>query len=191
MPLAAPSANRFGRISPTSAQAVADELGDRVPLILDGGACAVGVESTVVEVRADGSLVLLRPGGTPADALAQVASLVARGESPTGPQLSPGLLASHYAPRKPLRLIGDEPLPDGRIGLLLFSDAGRAHLPAKVVAVRVLSAGGDLAEAARNLFAALRALDDSDAEVLLYEACPEEGLGVAIADRLRRASAPR
>jgi L-threonylcarbamoyladenylate synthase len=194
-PLAAPSANRFGRISPTTAQHVAAELGDRIGLIVDGGACAVGVESTIVAVDRDGGLTLLRPGMLGADKLGAVAGVtVARAarvsdERPT----APGMLASHYAPRKPLRL----GVPGGDVGYLAFSgDAAaiEAGLGPRAV-VRVLSPSGDVAEAARNLFAYLRELDESHAETLVAEPVPAalagDGLGHAIADRLARAAAAR
>ncbi|CAN5801351.1 L-threonylcarbamoyladenylate synthase [soil metagenome] len=134
VPLAAPSANRFGRISPTRAEHVAAELGDRIPLILDGGASAVGVESTIVAVGADGELVLLRPGGIPKDALARVAKQevgVAPGagepETGRGTPRAPGMLGSHYAPHKPLVLLPApmDQLTDERLqGLLADAMAG-------------------------------------------------------------------
>jgi L-threonylcarbamoyladenylate synthase len=128
VPLAAPSANRFGRISPTRAEHVASELGDRIPLILDGGAAPVGVESTIVAVGAGGELVLLRPGGIPREALARVAgrevtevSHVGEGMSGAGAPLAPGMLESHYAPRKRLVLLPTplEELTDERLGRFL------------------------------------------------------------------------
>jgi len=120
VPLAAPSANRFGRISPTRAEHVASELGDRIPLILDGGPAPVGVESTIVAVGAGGELVLLRPGGIPREALARVAGTEV-GDVPTvdaGAQPAPGMLESHYAPRKRLVLLPTplDQLPDEQLG---------------------------------------------------------------------------
>jgi L-threonylcarbamoyladenylate synthase len=204
-PLAAPSANRFGRISPTSAEDVESELGDRVPLILDGGRCLVGVESTVLAVGAHGELTLLRPGGTPIELIERVAGarpIVATRAAP-GAAPSPGMLDSHYAPRTPLilldvpleqmpRLPGDLP---PRVGLLVQAgdpDEAAERLrrrTGRAVVARALSATGDREEAARNLFAVLRALDASGAELLLAEPCDDErGLGHAIGDRLRRAA---
>ncbi len=211
-PLAAPSANRFGRISPTSAADVAAELGDRIPLILDGGRCSVGVESTVLLLDGDGLPILLRPGGVDPDAIGRLlgspvrtwSPLAAPGASPA-PAVSPGLMASHYAPRKRLRLLpgplaGVERaalptvLPD-RLGLLLVSgdpESGArrfAEVTGRRVIARTLSRSGDLVEAARNLFAELRGLDASEAEEIFAEPCSrQEGLGYAIGDRLRRAS---
>ncbi len=204
LPLAAPSANRFGRISPTTASDVDAELGQRVALILDGGACEVGIESTVVQLVA-GGLQLLRPGGTSVDALRTVARIRTASAAPSLAQPSPGLLASHYAPRKPLVLLdgplAESTLPPGqKIGLLLFSDgphnesaaAARALVESgRVVDCRTLSPTGDVAEAARRLFAELRALDAGPAELLWAEPCAPTGLGMAILDRLQRAAAPR
>jgi L-threonylcarbamoyladenylate synthase len=172
-PLAAPSANRFGRISPTSAADVVAELGDRVELVVDGGPCAVGLESTIVAVGEDGELTLLRPGGVAVEA------------RPGGPEVrAPGMLPSHYAPHKPLVFLGAS-APAGRVALLAFDPATAA----RVAAVRTEVLGLDLEAAARRLFAALRALDACDADVIVAEPCPSRaGLGHAIADRLERAA---
>lgn len=196
-PLAAPSANRFGRISPTSAGDVVAELGGRIAAVLDGGRCAVGIESTIVSLV--GPPALLRPGGTPAAAIDEVLGTpLARGLTPTMP-LAPGMLPQHYAPRTPLLLLGELPtdLPD-HIGLLVQSgDAARAaadlaRRTGKKVTAQSLSAAGDLVERARHLFGALRALDDSGAALILAEDCAEDdGLGHAIRDRLRRAQTKR
>lgn len=214
MPLAAPSANRFGRISPTTAEAVLTELGDRIPAVLDGGPCEVGLESTVLRVEADGALTLLRPGGVAPEELERVAGAhVGRGErpSPAGGLASPGTLESHYAPGRPLAVlpaavrdltpeqvaqVWRDVASARALGLLAFADEGAgAHLAAlleRPVLARTLSPTGDLAEAARTLFAALRDLDRADVDLLLAEPCPVgTGLGHAIRDRLRRASAPR
>jgi L-threonylcarbamoyladenylate synthase len=206
-PLAAPSANRFGRISPTSAEDVQAELHDRLALILDGGRCRIGVESTVVAVEPGGELRLLRPGGTPAEEIERVTGARPIAVSrPTGAAPSPGMLDSHYAPTKRLILLGgpagdpDDAALRGielpaRLGLLARAGdpAERAHRFAlatrREVEVRVLSSTGDLEESARNLFAALRALDGSAAELLFAEPCTDErGLGWAIRDRLQRAA---
>jgi L-threonylcarbamoyladenylate synthase len=207
-PLTAPSANRFGRVSPTCAQDVAEELGDRIELILDAGRCEVGIESTVVVVGAEGDLGLLRPGGTPTTEIEAAVGRPlrpARGGRPTGP----GMLESHYAPGTPLHLLPgpvdqtglreigrliEGTTAAGWIGLLLFSGdpGGAAHRTGirlgRPVAARSLSVSGDLVEAARNLFARLRELDGLGAETILAEPCPiRAGLGHAIADRLERA----
>lgn len=213
IPLAAPSANRFGRISPTTAADVLAELRGRIRFILDGGPSEVGLESTIIEIASGGEMTLLRPGGVPASRIAQIA-----GEAPTlaahrpGDRIrAPGTLDSHYAPAKPLLVLpGSVPRLDalpgglreridaapGPVGLLLFSGdapsaaARLARWTARMVVVETLSPSGNLEEAARRFFGALRALDGSRAAILLAEPCPtEEGLGHALADRLRRASA--
>jgi L-threonylcarbamoyladenylate synthase len=190
-PLAAPSANRFGRISPTSAADVVAELEGRVELVLDGGPCEVGLESTVVAVD-EGGLTLLRPGGVPVAALEAIAP-VARGARGI---LAPGMLPGHYAPAKRLILL-DAPVAElvqapraTRLGLLAFHEGAGERLAALAgcpVVTRLLPA--DAEGAARGLFAALRALDASDADLLVAEPYPDgEGLGHAIADRLARAA---
>ncbi len=215
VPLAAPSANRFGRISPTTAQAVREELGGRIPWILDGGPCEVGLESTIVGMSADGSgeLELLRAGGVPIEKIEAVlgyrlkrrTSVAVAGTA----AVAPGMLESHYAPAKRLEILpaAVRDLPESFriaaaevVGLLAFSgDEGELSKKFSAlregpvrVRVRVLSRTGDLDAAAQALFAAMRELDASDAEVIYAEPCPSsEGLGFAIADRLRRAAAPR
>ncbi|GAB3569385.1 L-threonylcarbamoyladenylate synthase [Spirosoma luteolum] len=185
-PLAAPSANPFGYISPTSAQHVADQLGGQVPYVLDGGPAQVGLESTIVGFEADGPVVY-RLGGM---ALEQLEGLIGpvrvQAHSTSNPQ-APGMLSSHYAPRKPLTLLapGSSPAPAPRIGALAFREPFGGIDPAHQ---RVLSPTGDLAEAAKNLFAHLRALDALDLDRLYAEPLPPHGLGLAINDRLRRAS---
>jgi L-threonylcarbamoyladenylate synthase len=197
-PLAAPSANRFGRISPTSAAAVAAELGGRIPLIIDGGACREGLESTIVEVVAAPVrplLRVLRAGPVTREQLRAFGKVVAAPRI-CGAPAAPGQLASHYAPRTPLRLFARpeefHPAPDRRYGLLSYRGAGKdgwidAHPWA---AVEVLSpGGGKLAEAAVRLFHALRRLDNAGLDEIVAEPVAEVGLGVAIMDRLRRAAA--
>ena len=186
-PLAAPSANLFGHVSPTTAQHVVDQLGERVSYVLDGGPCAIGLESTIMGWEGE-RCVLHRLGGVPLEELEELVGRIDPARSSVLP-LAPGMLASHYAPRTPL-LLGDvdallEQHGGKRIAVLAFATARRAH------ALRVLSPRGDLTEAARELFAALRALDMSGAELLVAERAPEHGLGRAINDRLRRASAAR
>lgn len=171
-PLAAPSANASGTISPTTAAHVAASLGDRVPLIVDGGATPGGLESTIVGV--DGTAVtLLRPGGIPADGLGINAA-------PRAGIVAPGQLASHYAPRQPVRLAAISAEPDEfLIGFGL------------VAGDLTLSATGDLAEAATALFAALHTAQASGAARIAVAPIPGTGIGVAINDRLRRAAARR
>lgn len=183
-PIAAPSANRSGKISPTSAAHVAASLGDRVALILDGGPCAVGLESTIVELSGPQPNVL-RPGGISLDALSaalgQTPHLVAQG-SPR----APGMLSSHYAPGLPVRLNATAAAP-GEI-LLAF---GPQPAPTGFARVLWLSRRGDLNEAAAQLFAHLHTADDPLYAGIAVAPIPEAGLGLAINDRLRRAAAPR
>lgn len=228
--LAAPSANRFGRISPTKAEHVFEELGDRIGYILDGGSCEIGVESTVLSIAKDGTPSLLRPGqisrpeleallgtqvGTGVSGEKQGAAIAMGQVAAPGP----GMLESHYAPTKPLYLLtrslaalshSPEALTEdpvlkealsknpSRIGVLLmlgnpqtaqttFSKWTKASVEAMS-----LSTSGDLAEIAKNLFSRLRELDHSNADILIAEPCESvEGLGHAISDRIRRASAKR
>jgi L-threonylcarbamoyladenylate synthase len=183
-PIAAPSANRSGHVSPTSARHVLDDLDQRLAMILDGGATPHGLESTVVDASGDG-VVLLRPGAVPAEAIAaRLARPLIRAAAIADAPLSPGQLASHYAPKARLRLDAG----DAREGeaLLAFGPAAPSH-----GFVINLSPSGDLIEAAANLFAALRALDAAGAAAVAVMPIPDTGLGDAINDRLRRAAAPR
>jgi L-threonylcarbamoyladenylate synthase len=185
LPLAAPSANRSGAVSPTRADHVADSLGERVPLILDGGPCLVGVESTVLDLTGP-TPVLLRPGGATREAIEVVVGPVELSDAlPTGSAIrsSPGQLESHYAPSRPVRLEARQVSPDE--GLLAFGP----HPPAGAVMTCNLSPAGDLAEAAANLFAYMRALDRPGIGRIAVMPIPQTGLGVAINDRLRRAAA--
>ncbi|MBT6427108.1 MAG: L-threonylcarbamoyladenylate synthase, partial [Rhodospirillaceae bacterium] len=178
-PIAAPSANRSGRISPTTAAHVRDELGEDVDMILDGGPCEIGLESTVVGFRND-QPVLLRPGGIAMEQLEAVTGALEMVEEGAAPS-SPGQLASHYAPAKPLRLNATEAVGDE-----ILMGFGTAFDPATN-----LSPAGDLIEAAANLFALLRRLDRAPGRGIAVAPIPETGLGRAINDRLRRAAAPR
>lgn len=181
-PLAAPSANRSGAVSPTAAGHVAESLGGRVSLILDGGPCRVGVESTVLDLTTERP-TLLRPGGVPAEALEAVLgqALLRPATDPSAPR-SPGMLESHYAPGVTVRLGACCPGPGE--ALLAFG-------PAPADAALNLSPSGDLEEAAANLFAMLRSLDRPGCRGIAVMPIPDHGLGLAINDRLRRAAAPR
>ncbi len=183
-PIAAPSANRSGRVSPTTAEHVLDELDGRIAAVLDGGPCRVGLESTVIDLTTPLAR-LLRPGGLAAEAIAAVVGPLDTAAVDAAAPLSPGMLASHYAPALPLRLQAKAVQP----GEALLAFGGRAPRGAKEV--RWLSRSGDLAEAAVNLFAALRALDRPEFTGIAVMPIPEHGLGLAINDRLRRAAAPR
>ena len=186
-PLAAPSANRFGRISPTSAAHVFEELFGRIPLIVDGGASEHGVESTIISVQKN-CLTILREGPVTREQLAKFADVGRATEDKVRPE-APGGLPSHYAPRTPLTIVDDisaVTVPQGqRYGALLWS---RAPLSETFVESRRLSATSDLREAAANLFRELRELDHAGLDCVVAEAIPETGLGAAIMDRLRRAA---
>ena len=176
-PLAAPSANPSGRLSPTAADHVLDGLTGRIDAVLDGGPCAVGVESTILDLRAEP--ILLRAGGLPVEALQDALGRPLAEAGATARPVAPGQLASHYAPAAALRLNARS------------ADPGEAHLGFGEVAGDLsLSPTGDLTEAAANLFAHLRRLDATAARIAVAP-IPETGLGRAIADRLRRAAAPR
>lgn len=186
-PIAAPSANPFGYLSPTSAEHVRDQLGDRVDLILDGGTCEVGVESTIISF-AEAKPWLLRPGGI---ALEEIESLIGEVKvlkDNEGRPLAPGMLPKHYAPRT--QLVMDHSVDPAvirknkRVGLLAFREPKPLF---EWHHVEILSKRGDLREAAANLFSALRKLDAMDLDLIVAEAVPDVGLGRAIMDRLRKA----
>lgn len=186
-PIAAPSANPFGYVSPTTAAHVAELLGDRVDLVLDGGPCRVGVESTILSMA--GEPVILRPGGLPREALEEALGIPLAVAGPAEQPLAPGQLARHYATRTPLELLEaparEAPAAGARVGLL-------AQRPTPVpgfAAVEVLAPDGTLETAAARLFAALRRLDGMGLDRIQAEPCDESGLGHAIMDRLRRAAA--
>ena len=184
-PLAAPSANRSGHVSATHADHVATDLGDRVAMILDGGATAHGLESTVIDATGVG-LVLLRPGTIPIEVLeSAVDTKIARASDNTDKPLSPGQLESHYAPRAAIRMNAHSVMENE--AWLGFG----AKMPAASCPQYNLSPSGNLVEAAANLFAALRKLDSAGIATIAVAPIPADGLGEAINDRLRRASAPR
>lgn len=186
-PLAAPSANSSGRISPTSAQAVADDLGGKIELIADGGRTDVGVESTIIKAS-EGEVRLLRPGGITAEEIADLlGATVVRGGSGKAVE-APGMLASHYAPDAKVRLDATM-LHDGE-ALMAFGPH-RIDNADRALAMLNLSPQGDLREAAANLYAHMRALDRSGSATIAVEPIPAGGLGEAVRDRLARAAAPR
>lgn len=182
-PVAAPSANRSGRVSPVTAAHVLEDIGDRIDAVLDAGATSVGLESTIVACL-DGPPVLLRPGGVSRE---EIEALVGPLSAPApGKVEAPGMLASHYAPRARLRLDADN-LREGEAGL----DFGGRFRRAPGAALFDLSARGDLVEAAARLYLGLRTLDSTGASTIAVAPIPVEGLGEAIRDRLLRAAAPR
>ncbi|HEV3147192.1 MAG TPA: L-threonylcarbamoyladenylate synthase [Chthoniobacterales bacterium] len=185
-PLAAPSANRFGRISPTTAQHVQDELGGRIPLIINAGPTEHGIESTIITIQ-DGKIDILRRGPISAEQLSGFGTIdIAR---PAEKVFAPGQLPSHYAPKTPLRLVEDFdsflPKPNQHCALLAWNAIENDE---RFIGIRNLSEGKDLREAAANLFRCLRELDALDADLIVAEPVPDQGLGAAIMDRMRRAS---
>lgn len=182
VPVAAPSANRSGRLSPTTAAHVADDLGDAVAVILDGGPCSIGLESTVLDLSGP-RRAILRQGGLAQEDIEQALGekIMVAGSDDAAPK-SPGMLTSHYAPSRPVRLDAAEARP-GEALLGFGSGCGNAVLN--------LSESGDLVEAAANLFAYLHELDSPDYTGIAIVPIPETGIGRAINDRLRRAAADR
>jgi L-threonylcarbamoyladenylate synthase len=185
-PLAAPSANRSGGVSPTRAGHVRTSLRGRVSLVLDGGPCRIGVESTVLDVSGRQAR-LLRPGGVPLEELQAVISPIQMpAATPIGRLASPGLLASHYAPQRAVRCNATAPRPGEA-----FLAFGKPPRTARGATVLNLSRSGNLDEAAANLFAMLQALDRPEFHAIAVAPIPTRGLGRAINDRLKRAAAPR
>jgi L-threonylcarbamoyladenylate synthase len=190
-PIAAPSANPFGYLSPTTAAHVAAQLGDAVEWILDGGASTVGLESTIVDLSGDRP-VLLRPGAVEVERLEPILGAL-DAPATNDPARAPGMSESHYAPHARLRLLDGPATSDGvpsRVGLLAFRTPERAVSEA-FTAMEALAPSGDVIEAAANLFACLHRLDEANLDAIWVEPVPLHGLGVAIADRLRRAAARR
>ena len=177
--VAAPSANRFGRVSPTTAEHVREDLGDDVDLVLDGGPTSVGVESTILDLTVDPPAIL-RPGGVPAEAIEAIIGRAVRTDD-QGPSRAPGMLASHYAPRARIELVEDATTATRRVAAMK-AEGRRAEL---------LDPGPDPDHYARHLYAWLRAADARAVEVLVVVPPPPQGLGWAVRDRLRKAAAPR
>ncbi len=186
-PLAAPSANQFGRVSPTRAAHVFEELNGRIPLILDGGTTELGVESTIVRVIRN-RIEILRPGPVTEEELATIAPL---GELSTPQKIvAPGQTPSHYAPAKPVRIFDSERIDQESKSQAFLCWGPIRHLD-RFAEVRSLSESRDLRTAAQRLFGLMREMDGLDVDGILIEAVPEEGLGRAIMNRVHRASAPR
>lgn len=191
--VAAPSANRFGRVSPTTAKHVRDELGDDVELVLEGGACRVGVESTIVDLSGPAPR-LLRPGGVPREAVERVLGTEVPLASHATDVRAPGMLASHYAPRAGLWLVTQATLAD-EVAKRLSSGSKVAVVAPTGTAipegVTRFEVPDDDAGYARALYATLREVDERGLDVVLAVPPAESGVGLAVVDRLRRASAPR
>jgi L-threonylcarbamoyladenylate synthase len=183
-PLAAPSANRFGRVSPSRAEHVFEELGSRIPLIIDAGPAVFGIESTIVE-PIDGSIAIVRPGPVTEEALAEIGPIIEQADP--NKIVAPGQMPSHYAPDKPVRIL----VPGVRIerpeaaGLLCW---GKNQRPEHFREVRSLSEQCDPVEAAARLFSLLREFDRLPVEMIYVEPVPETGVGKAIMNRLNRAA---
>jgi L-threonylcarbamoyladenylate synthase len=190
-PLAAPSANPFGYISPTTAAHVADQLGNQIPYILDGGPCQVGLESTIVGLE-NGRLTIFRKGGLELEAIREFSGreIDVRDHSSSQPE-APGMLTMHYAPVTPFVLLDKkeewDTLQDNPGHCYLRFSTALKHIPME--RQRILSPAGHLHEAARNLFRSMRELDEVGCKAIYAEKIPETGLGRAINDRLKRASA--
>jgi len=186
-PVAAPSANPFSYISPTTAQHVNQHLGTKIPYILDGGPCTVGIESTIVGFP-DGIPTVFRKGGLKIEAIEGIIGKVQVNTHSSSQPTAPGMLNKHYSPKVPM-FIGDIPkllaeYEEKSVGVISFQQAYLGESPLQFT----LSKKGDFAEAAQQLFAALRALDTLAPDVIVVELLPEQDLGIAINDRLRRAA---
>ncbi len=185
VPIAAPSANKFTRLSPTTAEHVANQLGSKVSIILDGGKCSVGVESTIIAFIED-EFVLLRPGGLPVNQIENVVGKIKIKSGSDNP-IAPGMLPFHYAPKVKIKFLNDvnqSDLLNKKVGGLFFSE-NKSSL--KFDVVKILSAKRDYIEAASNLFSMLHEFELEDLDLILVERVPEEYLGIAIMDRLTKA----
>jgi len=185
--IAAPSANLFGCVSPTEAQHVAEQLSDKVDWILDGGPCTIGLESTILSLSGD-TPSIMRPGGTSIEKLSALLGSIDITSGVYGLPKVPGQMERHYATHTPMDIIEEdreEIKPTERVGLLCFSPPG---FPQKYEVVETLSNSGNMREAAANLFRSLHRLDRMKLDRIIARPVPEEGLGIAIMDRLRRCS---
>lgn len=195
--VAAPSANRFGRVSPTRAEHVRADLGDEIDVLLDGGECGVGVESTIVDLTGNAP-VLLRPGGVTAEQIESLLGVHLSRNAASGVR-APGMLASHYAPRADVELVALQALGTrarelsdrGRRVAVLIASAAEQRAVLDIPGLTLLELGASEASAAHELYAALREADATGAEVVLAVPPSTQGLGEALADRLSKAAAPR
>ncbi|MCX7917117.1 MAG: L-threonylcarbamoyladenylate synthase, partial [bacterium] len=183
-PIAAPSANLFGRLSPTEAVHVKEQIGNKIEIIIDGGKCPIGIESTVIDLTGEKSIIL-RPGGISIEEIEKVIGTVEI-KSESEKITSPGQLPSHYSPKTPLKILRnyDEVKENIKCGLLAFKKPKNLK---KFYKVEVLSEKGDLVEAASNFFSLLHKLDNLGLDLIYVEPVPEKGLGIAIMDRLKKA----
>lgn len=186
-PLAAPSANPFGYISPTSAIHVNNQLGDKIKYILDGGECKVGIESTIIGF-VDHVAIIYRKGGLSIEEIEEVVGKVKVIEHSSSNPQAPGMLKSHYAPKKPLILLEKNQAIDLRKGNIAYLGFQHHHADIPLENQLLLSPTGDFREAAKHLFAYMRQLDAMDVDYIYTELLPEKDLGRAINDRIRRAT---
>jgi L-threonylcarbamoyladenylate synthase len=184
-PIAAPSANKFGHLSPTEASHVAKYLGDKVDMILDGGKCSVGVESTIIQLHEE-EIFLLRPGGLSKEEIEKEIGGIKTGIVNVQKPNSPGQLPFHYSPHTPFKFFNKKFLDENKkIGMLFFQE-NKLNFP--FAETKILSPGGDLREAAANLFSQLHELEKENLDLILVETIEEKGLGRAIMDRLKKAT---
>ena len=184
-PIAAPSANRFGHLSPTEASHVAKYLGNKIDLILDGGKCSVGIESTIIEFI-DDEFYLLRPGGLSKEEIEREIGSIKTGIPDEAKPNSPGQLPFHYSPHTPISFLSENLFDTGKkIGGIFFRK-NKYSFP--FTSVKILSETGDLREAAANLFAYLHEFENEELDLILVEPIEEKGLGRAIMDRLKKAT---
>ncbi len=184
-PIAAPSANRFGHLSPTEAKHVKKYIGPKVDIILDGGKCSVGVESTIIQFH-ENELYLLRPGGLAKEEIEKEIGKIKIGKSAKNKPTAPGQLPFHYSPNTTLRFYSDKLLDKKKKIGVLFFEQNKLNFP--FASVKVLSKKGDLREAAANLFSHLHDLEKENLDLILVEPIENKGLGRAIMDRLKKAS---
>jgi L-threonylcarbamoyladenylate synthase len=189
-PIAAPSANKFGSVSPTCAEHVRSQLGNDIDFIIDGGSCSVGIESTIISFTSEIPM-LLRPGGIPIETIEKIVGPLAIPDSRSLTNASPGRALRHYATSAPVILDVSPVQFEGLRKGLLSLYPPMPEIAAHYAAVEILSPTGNLNEAACNLFAALRRLDNSNIDIIISATVPDHGLGLAINDRLKRAAQPQ
>ncbi|MCM8541133.1 MAG: L-threonylcarbamoyladenylate synthase [Lentisphaeraceae bacterium] len=187
VPIAAPSANPFGYLSPTTAEHVESQLGDKISMVLDGGECECGVESTIIDFTKD-IPQLLRHGGIPKEEIESICGLVMLGKAILEQPLAPGQLASHYSPDTKLVILSQNETPDKSLNYGIITHSGLNKDLRDSIYVERISPNGDLKEAAHNLFSALHRLDNQNLDIIYAYEFPEDGLGAAIMDRLRKAA---
>lgn len=188
VPIAAPSANLFNRLSPTKAVHVYNQLGDNVDMILDGGSTEIGVESTIVEIEND-KIILLRPGGITKEEIESLLNCKIQSKQKSTDPTSPGQLPFHYSPRTPLKFLSGanlNNLENKKIGGIFFS---KQNVDFNFTRVEILTKENNFREAAANLFSVLHILDEAGLDLILVEPLSEEGLGLAMMDRLKKAAA--